>query len=101
LQKLGNDARLQLMRQALLARDWPNEPKELIAHFIDAFEIIVGNRNHLMHSNLTAGFEDKVVALYSLIAQGKQSLPRLAWQNFGKSPTTWTHISSMVWSSLI
>src|SRR5271169_3472610 len=63
LPKIGNEARVSLLEQALCGRDWPHDRKELISHFIEAFTILAENRNPLMHSNLTSGVKDQI-ALY-------------------------------------
>jgi hypothetical protein len=42
---IGNNVRLRLIRKYLAERDWPSDPKDRIAHFINAFEILAENRN--------------------------------------------------------
>jgi hypothetical protein len=73
LPRLGTDARIALMREALARRDWPDERKDRIHHFIDGFKVLAENRNLLMHSNLTTGVKDQI-ALYKPNRSGKTIL---------------------------
>jgi hypothetical protein len=73
LPRLGSDTRLALVREALTGRDWPDDRKDRIAHFLDAFKILEENRNLLAHSNIIAGVRD-LVALYKYNRSGKTML---------------------------
>jgi hypothetical protein len=77
LQKIGNDARIALLKQALRARDWPADLKECVTHFIKGFQILVKNRNQLMHSNILAGVEEQIT-LYKPTRTGKTFLTQIS-----------------------
>lgn len=51
--------------------DWPSEPVDLVRHFVTASRILITNRNLLMHSVMTAGWEGKA-ALYRTGRQGQR-----------------------------
>ena len=95
LSNINNYVRVKLMRQALIEIDWPDDLKEMVAHFINGFETLVANRNLLMHSNLVAGVEDQIT-LYKADRAGKTQLTEIgpaelrqvaddmkAYRNFG------------------
>jgi hypothetical protein len=73
LPKIRNSERVARIRKALSERDWPQEAKQQIDHFIDAFKILVDSRNLLMHSNITSGVRD-TIALYKYDFFGKTIL---------------------------
>jgi hypothetical protein len=50
LAKTDNPTRIRLIRGQLKGLAWPDETKDRVAHFVEAFEILVHNRNHLDHS---------------------------------------------------
>jgi hypothetical protein len=76
LPKLGIDARVTLVREALIGRDWPDDRKDRITHFLDAFKVLEENRNLLAHSNLTIGAKDQI-ALYKYNRAGKTILAQV------------------------
>lgn len=85
--KIGNQARIALLKQALCERDWPAEIKESITHFIDGFQILADNRNQLMHSNIIAGVEEHIT-LYKSNREGKTILTQTSLADLRQSQTT-------------
>jgi hypothetical protein len=77
LQKIGNEARIALLEQALCERDWPAELKECVIHFIKGFKILAENRNQLIHSNIFAGVEEQIT-LYKSNRAGKTILIQIS-----------------------
>jgi hypothetical protein len=50
LAKTRNPDRIRLIREKLKGLAWPDETRNRVADFIEAFKILVHNRNHLDHS---------------------------------------------------
>jgi hypothetical protein len=58
LAKTRNNHRcLHRMRDALQKLNWPDDTKDRITHFMEAFKILADNRNLLDHSAMFAGLE--------------------------------------------
>jgi hypothetical protein len=55
LPKINNYERLRRMRNALQILNWPDDTKNRITNFMDAFKILADNRNLLDHSNIFSG----------------------------------------------
>jgi hypothetical protein len=71
--------RAQLIRQMIAKPDWPKDASDseiaidLIRHFLKAADILVKNRNFLVHSNMIHGTKDRA-ALYSTSKKGSTIL---------------------------
>ncbi len=48
----SNHQRLKRMRTALDQLNWPDDTKNRVTHFMEAFKILADNRNLLDHSNV-------------------------------------------------
>jgi hypothetical protein len=59
--KTTPEMRDKLMREVLPTRDWPDQVKELVQHFIDAHKICYENRNKIAHSNLHSLSPDAII----------------------------------------
>jgi hypothetical protein len=70
LPKINNRERLRQMRDALQKLNWPDDPKDRVTRFMEAFKILAGNRNLLDHSNIFAGV-DTPTTLYKHGRDGK------------------------------
>jgi hypothetical protein len=71
--KTSAEMRDKLMREMLPTRDWPDNVKGLVQHFIEAYKICHENRNKLMHSNLFAMSRDAIM-LSKIGRDGKTTL---------------------------
>ena len=69
LPKLNNKKRQREMRKRLKELDWPDETKDRVSHFIEAFKILVKNRNLLDHSAVFASAEGPT-SLYKYDTEG-------------------------------
>jgi hypothetical protein len=68
--KIGSLACLQLIRQKLDKNTaWPSQAKDHITHFVEAFDICMNNRNHLIHSRISASIDHTF--LFKRSKQGK------------------------------
>ncbi len=70
LPRINNYERLRRMRDALKALNWPENTKKRVTHFMDAFKILVDNRNLLAHSNIFSGIATPI-SLYKYDRDGK------------------------------
>jgi len=66
LPKIRNNVRLDLMRESIPDRHWPNEISEQVQYFISGFNI----RNLLMHSNIFTMSQDAII-LYKSTSAGR------------------------------
>jgi hypothetical protein len=78
--KIGDEAALTLMQQKLERLDWPPNVKELIVHFIDAFNICNENRAALAHSGVAWAGPFGRTLLFKTTKKGKAhgAAPKLA-----------------------
>ena len=65
--------RVKLIETFFDRRDWPSEVATPIKHYLKATNLLIQNRNVLIHSNMITGTENRI-AIYSLSKQGRHSL---------------------------
>jgi hypothetical protein len=65
--------RIRIMEVFLKRREWPEEALAAIKHYLKAMEILILNRNILIHSNMIRGPNDQA-AIYSTSRQGSTSM---------------------------
>jgi hypothetical protein len=100
--KITNAVRIELMTRMLEGSGWPEDQRDKTLHFIKAFDILAGNRNRLMHSNLIATTQE-TTTLYKVTRQGNIEFVRtrperlrqvaddmMTYVNYG------LHLSSMI-----
>jgi hypothetical protein len=72
--KTGSAACTELIAQIIGKRtDWSPVPIDLVRHFVNASRVLVGNRNILMHSVMTDGWQGKA-ALYRTSKKGERQM---------------------------
>jgi hypothetical protein len=70
----GNPAdRVKVMEIFLKHREWPEDALAAIKHYLKAMEILILNRNILVHSNMIRGPNDQA-AMYSTSKQGSNNM---------------------------
>jgi hypothetical protein len=57
----NNYKRLERMRGALQKINWPDNTKDRVIHLMECFNILVDNRNLLVHSSMFAGIESPTI----------------------------------------
>ena len=75
--KTSPEMRDKLMREVLPTRNWPENVKDLVQHFIEAHKICYENRNKVAHSNLHSLSPDAII-LAKVSREGRTTLARIS-----------------------
>jgi hypothetical protein len=73
VRRMNNPDRADAISARFKARKWPADAEEAIQRYLDAFKVLVTNRNTLIHANLVRGMNEQV-GIFTTNRKGETSM---------------------------